>query len=138
MIRKTSTPTSTSTKPPCPPQATNPCGRSSKPAAVHRRLSSATTSSPEPSVNTNPQRHGPIRAITIWALALLFFAPLAHAQAAVANDVTPFHDTTGHQPLDLGVLVQGGTGLTENRDGFKFLMAGVHAGKGLTRPLGPG
>ena len=36
------------------------------------------------------------------------------------------------------VLVQGGSGLTENRDGFKFLMAGVHAGKVLTPDFGKG
>jgi lipid A 3-O-deacylase len=89
-------------------------------------------------VNTNPQRRDPTCAITIWALALLFFAPLAHAQATVANDATPFHDTTGHQPLELGVLVQGGTGVTDNRGDFKFLMAGVHAGKVLTGPMGHG
>ena len=59
-------------------------------------------------------------------------------QTTPANDVTPFHDTSGHQSLELGVLVQGGNGLTENRDGFKFIMAGVHAGKVLTGPIGHG
>jgi lipid A 3-O-deacylase len=89
-------------------------------------------------VTRNPQRLGTICATTLWALALLLCARFTSAQTTVANDATPFHDTTGHQPLDLGVLVQGGFGLTENRDGFKFLMAGVHAGKVLTGPLGRG
>ena len=40
--------------------------------------------------------------------------------------------------LEYGVLVQGGNGLTENRNGFKFVMAGVHAGKVLTDNLGSG
>ncbi|WP_263374723.1 acyloxyacyl hydrolase [Granulicella aggregans] len=34
-------------------------------------------------------------------------------------------------PIEYGAIVQGGLGLTENRDGFKFIMAGVHAGKVL-------
>jgi lipid A 3-O-deacylase len=37
-----------------------------------------------------------------------------------------------------GVLAQGGLGLTDNRDGFRFLMAGVHAGRVLTSTVGPG
>jgi len=36
------------------------------------------------------------------------------------------------------VLVQGGFGVTEDRGGFKFMMAGVHAGKVLTGNVGPG
>lgn len=41
-------------------------------------------------------------------------------------------------PLEYGVLVQGGPGVTEERDAFKFIMAGVHAGKVLTHDHGPG
>ncbi len=41
--------------------------------------------------------------------------------------------TTGHLPFEFGVLGQGGVGLTENRDSFRFLMLGVHAGKVLYR-----
>ncbi len=74
----------------------------------------------------------------LWALAISITASFAFAQATPSGEVTPFHDPTGHQPLELGVLVQSGTGLTENRNGFKFLMAGVHAGKVLTGPIGPG
>ena len=36
------------------------------------------------------------------------------------------------------MFVQGVTGLTDNRDGFKFLMAGVHAGRVLTNNFGSG
>jgi len=82
----------------------------------------------------NLQRIG---ALTLLALGLLATLP-ASAQATIANDATPFHDTTGHQALELGVLVQGGNGVTDNRGGFKFLMAGVHAGKVLTGPIGHG
>ena len=48
----------------------------------------------------------------------------------------PVHD--GMRPWDLGVLAQGGFGVTEQRGGFKFFMAGVHAGKVLTANWGPG
>jgi hypothetical protein len=41
-------------------------------------------------------------------------------------------------PWDFGVLVQGGFGITEQRNNFGFLMAGVHAGKVLTGNLGHG
>ena len=34
-------------------------------------------------------------------------------------------------PFEYGVIAQGGVGLTEDRDGFKFAMVGVHAGKVL-------
>jgi lipid A 3-O-deacylase len=78
-------------------------------------------------------------ATTIWVLALLLAATRLGSAQAVASDATPFNnETTGHLPLDLGVLVQGGFGVTENRDGFKFLLAGVHAGKVLTSNAGPG
>ena len=76
---------------------------------------------------------------SIWALALLLSAHLAPAQAlAVNTDATAFHASSGKLPLELGVLVQSGVGLTENRNSFKFLMAGVHAGKVLTGDYLPG
>lgn len=43
-----------------------------------------------------------------------------------------------HQPLEYGVLAQGGFGVTQMRSGFKFVWAGVHAGKVLTGPIGHG
>ncbi len=81
-----------------------------------------------------------IGAAYIAALALLLSAtPFASAQAVISSDATPFHqDLSARTPLELGVLVQGGNGLTENRDGFKFLMAGVHVGKVLTANHGRG
>ena len=44
----------------------------------------------------------------------------------------------GNKPWEFGVLVQGGFGVTEQRNSFGFLMAGVHAGKVLTGNVGPG
>ena len=69
----------------------------------------------------------------------MFSVRMAVAQALPTNaDVTPFHTDSGKLPLELGVLVQSGVGLTQNRSSFKFLMAGVHAGKVLTGNYLPG
>lgn len=61
----------------------------------------------------------------------------AHSQAA-APPSAETHSILSTLPWDLGVLAQGGVGATENRNSFRFLMAGVHAGKVLTAPAGPG
>jgi lipid A 3-O-deacylase len=53
--------------------------------------------------------------------------------AAVTNPVSQ-----AVKPMDFGVLVQGGFGVTEDRGGFKFIWAGAHAGKVLTGLKGPG
>ena len=42
------------------------------------------------------------------------------------------------KPFEFGALVQGGFGLTQNRGGYKFFMAGVRAGKVLTGNFGRG
>ena len=57
---------------------------------------------------------------------------------AVSAEVTPFHANSDRLPFELGVIGQGGTGLTEQRGGFKFAMAGVHAGKVLYKHDSPG
>ena len=46
--------------------------------------------------------------------------------------------TASALPLEFGAIVQGGLGVTDNRDDFKFLMAGVHGGKVLTGDHGAG
>jgi lipid A 3-O-deacylase len=81
-----------------------------------------------------------IAPATVWVLALLLFATrFASPQAIAGGDANPFHqDLTTRRPLEIGALVQGGVGLTQNRDGFSFLMAGVHAGKVLTPNMGHG
>jgi len=59
------------------------------------------------------------------------------ASPATAAEPKPFPvDRT--YPFEYGVSAQGGFGLTEDRNGFKFLMAGVHAGKVLYRHDKPG
>jgi len=42
------------------------------------------------------------------------------------------------RPFNFGVLAQSGFGVTEDRGGFKFFMAGVHAGKVLSAMHGHG
>lgn len=42
------------------------------------------------------------------------------------------------RPFEWGLLTQGGFGVTENRNSFRFFMAGLHAGKVLTGNSGPG
>ena len=49
---------------------------------------------------------------------------------------SPVELTARHQPLEFGALVQYGNGITDDRNAFKFIMAGVHAGKVLTPEIG--
>jgi hypothetical protein len=58
--------------------------------------------------------------------------------AGAAAGETAFDAAARPLPVEFGATVQGGFGLTENRGGFKFLMAGVHAGKVLYRRDKPG
>ena len=107
-------------------------GRRSSAAFFCTRLRQSNHLKPERIVIKIVQRIG--RA-TAWALALLLStAGLAAGQAIASNDATPFHATSGHLPLEVGALVQGGFGLTQDRNGFKFLLAG----KVLTGNYGPG
>ena len=71
----------------------------------------------------------------LLAATALAFGPAASLLPA---QVRPEKPGVTDRPIEIGAVVQGGMGLTDNRDGFKFLMAGVHAGKVLTGELGPG
>jgi lipid A 3-O-deacylase len=42
------------------------------------------------------------------------------------------------RPWNVGVVAQGGVGVTEDRSNFRFFMAGMRAGKVLTRTMGAG
>jgi lipid A 3-O-deacylase len=84
-----------------------------------------------------------IGATTIWALALLLSAThFASAQTPTTNAPEPSNplqsDLSDLHHYELGALIQGGFGVTENRDDFKFLLAGIHAGKILTSNHGGG
>ena len=61
----------------------------------------------------------------------------AGAQTAAPTEVRPAA-VFDHQPWEVGALVESGVGVTESRGGFRFLWAGVHAGKVLTGEMGKG
>ncbi len=76
---------------------------------------------------------------SLCAIVLLLSSRLVSAQAAPTTAaLTPFQSNSARLPFNIGVLVQGGFGLTEGRNDFKFLMAGARAGKVLTSDVGPG
>jgi hypothetical protein len=62
----------------------------------------------------------------------------AFAQSNTTNASSPVAGASANSKWDLGVLVQSGVGLTEDRSSFKFLMIGGHAGRILTPNLGSG
>jgi hypothetical protein len=90
---------------------------------------------------------------TLVLAGLVVFGPVVYGQqfsssSAAASPSPAIADGPGAQtaldapaaklPFEYGPIVQGGVGLTEDRNGFKFLMAGVHAGKVLYRRDGRG
>jgi hypothetical protein len=78
------------------------------------------------------------RAAIIIATLCLALTASTNLFAQVSPDLSPVQAATAHQPWEYGALVQGGKGVTDQRDAFKFIMAGVHAGKVLTGNMGPG
>lgn len=83
------------------------------------------------------------------ALAAILPASVAVGQTALANapaggsysGATAKASAAATEPAyrkDFGVLMQGGFGVTEDRNSFRFLMAGVHAGRVLTGNMGEG
>ena len=77
--------------------------------------------------------------LTLTLTLALAIAPVpAPAQSpSTATVITnPVRDQS--YPFNFGVLVQSGVGVTEDRGGFKFFMAGVRLGKVLTSNVGPG
>ena len=73
------------------------------------------------------------------ALGLAVLSCVAAAQSGSISAVAVTNAVRQEdRPLNVGVLVQGGFGVTEQRNNFGFLMAGVRAGKVLTGNLGHG
>lgn len=72
--------------------------------------------------------------LRLTLLLLLLAVPLA---STPAQEGMTKPDPARH-PWDFGALFQGGKGVTDHRDDFRFAMAGVHAGKVLTSDFGPG
>jgi lipid A 3-O-deacylase len=82
----------------------------------------------------------PIRRIGKFCTLALTFAAFTSLAVAQATPVAlnPMQSLSGHRPLEIGALVQGGFGVTEDRGDFRFFMAGAQAGKVLTGNHGPG
>src|SRR5271163_3615854 len=60
----------------------------------------------------------------------------APAQGAVVVITNPVRQSD--RPMNIGVITQGGFGVTEDRGGFRFFMLGVRAGKVLSATKGSG
>lgn len=73
------------------------------------------------------------RIVLSVAVAVSFGS--ASCQQGPAN---PLDSASSRQPFEVGAILQGGNGFTDQRDGFHFLMAGAHAGKVLTGNFLPG
>ena len=72
------------------------------------------------------------------AAALLLLPVAASAQATQTADTSLDGMHSGRQPWEMGVLFQGGKGVTDHRDDFQFFLAGAHLGKVLTPEIGHG
>jgi hypothetical protein len=110
-------------------------------AAVIRRLSSVRI------WILSQERSGDLRRVSLeLGVALILLTGIAAAQAGASSGgaaaMTTVATTNPVQqevrPFHFGVLAQGGVGLTENRNSFRFFMAGVNAGKVLTGTAGKG
>lgn len=78
-----------------------------------------------------------MRAGLILVAAIVVGASGLAAQGMPSGE-NPLATASARQPTELGVVVQGGTGLTDSRGGFKFLLAGVRGSRVLTGNFGPG
>lgn len=78
-----------------------------------------------------------LRTIVLYAVSLCVGCTAALAQAAPVYG-NPLDAASTHQPHTYGVILQGGNGLTEDRNGFHFMMAGFQAGRVLTNNHGKG
>jgi len=76
------------------------------------------------------------------ACAVVLMSVTASGQSSSSTQITtpaisraadsPVQALSQKLPWEYGVIAQGGVGLTENRDSFRFIMAGAHLGKVLT------
>jgi len=74
----------------------------------------------------------------IFLMATSGFAQTSTPAKDMPADGNLVQQVMKNNPWEMGVAVQGGLGLTEDRNDFKFLMAGGQLGKVLTGPIGPG
>ncbi len=75
-------------------------------------------------------------AVAAWGVSAAVPVAAVPAQARPAADaVTSLANARG---WNYGVLFQGGKGVTDDRDDFRFYLAGLHVGKVLTGQIGTG
>ena len=72
------------------------------------------------------------------AVLVVFGVSLAMGAVACAQDAAPVQTLKNGATWEYGVLFQGGKGITDMRDDFKFFLAGVHVGRVLTPEIGKG
>jgi len=85
---------------------------------------------------TLPSRLSKLALTFTLALAPTLAPAQTPSAARTAATLNPIRDQS--HPFNIGLLLQSGVGITEDRGSFRFLMAGVRAGKVLTDNFGPG
>ncbi len=84
------------------------------------------------------KRRWPADPVKIFLAALSLVCVVVSAPAQQAALGNPLESASSRQPWEVGAIFQGGVGITDDRDGFRFLQAGVHAGRVLTNNFGSG
>jgi lipid A 3-O-deacylase len=84
-----------------------------------------------------PRKLNVIRRCLTTAMVVAFALPLLAPRLAAAQDPGQGEALLASRPWEFGPFVNGGFG-TGNRDTYKFLWAGFHAGKVLSPPIGKG
>lgn len=77
-----------------------------------------------------------IQAMLAGVVAAVLTTAIGHAQGIVQQ--APVQAESQVKPWEMGLLFQGGKGVTDMRDDFRFYMAGLHLGKVLTPQIGNG
>ncbi len=77
-------------------------------------------------------------SLCLAILSLLTMPLAAQSPAAQTIPMTAMDEGAKPLPWEWGVQIEGGNGLTDNRNGFHFLNAGIHGGKTLTPVEGHG
>ena len=72
------------------------------------------------------------------AVAIAVFTLVGGARAQMSPQEAPVQAAASGTPWEYGVVFQGGKGVTDDRDDFRFFMAGAHLGKVLTPVYGKG
>lgn len=75
------------------------------------------------------------KIVALTLMAAMACVAQAQSGSTASMVLSPVEQVASHPTWEYGILGQGGTGVTEDRNGFKFAMAGIHVGRVLTHPL---